>query len=185
MALSVYHNLENMKTPFPNTGISGIIDTAGRERPGRKSENRQSEGTGVKILLISSDNTGHGHKSIAAALTEQFARHEDVEVQVVDGFSWIAGEVGIYMSKTYGPTTRYAKTLHRLTYELGNRSVAGVSELVASRRSVLPPAEMPVAPIFSGLKPCFAACDRTTRTARCTSSQADWWIGNPFGRGVR
>ena len=44
---------------------------------------------------------------------------------------------------------------------------------------------MPVAPIFVGSKPRFAACERTTRTARCRSSHADWWIGSPFGRGVR
>ena len=36
------------------------------------------------------------------------------------------------------------------------------------------PAEIPVAPILSGEKPRFAASLRTTRTARCASSQADW-----------
>ena len=44
---------------------------------------------------------------------------------------------------------------------------------------------MPVAPIFFGSKPRFAAWLRTTRTARCASSQADWWTGRPCGRGVR
>ena len=40
-------------------------------------------------------------------------------------------------------------------------------------------------PILSGSKPRFAASERTILTARCPSSHALWWIGSPFGRGVR
>jgi processive 1,2-diacylglycerol beta-glucosyltransferase len=39
------------------------------------------------ILIISSEFTGHGHKSITDSLKEQFARYSDVNVYVVDGFS--------------------------------------------------------------------------------------------------
>ncbi len=85
----------------------------------------------MKILLISSEYTGHGHKSICAALTEQFSTYPNVETDIVDGFTWI-GKMGLYMSKSYGPTTRYAKSLHRLTYELGNRSAENVAELIAA-----------------------------------------------------
>ena len=49
---------------------------------------------------------------------------------------------------------------------------AGVSLLVASRRVRCPPADIPIAPIFSGSKPRFAAWLRIMRTARCPSSQA-------------
>ena len=85
----------------------------------------------MKILLISSEYTGHGHQSICAALTEQFARYDGVQTETVDGFTWI-GRMGIYMSKSYGPTTRYVKSLHRLTYQLGNRSAENVAELIAA-----------------------------------------------------
>lgn len=39
------------------------------------------------ILIISSDYTGHGHKSITEALCEEFAQYEDINVKVIDGFS--------------------------------------------------------------------------------------------------
>ena len=43
-----------------------------------------------KIIIISSDRTGHGHTSIATALVEQFERYPDVQVEVVQGFRLIS-----------------------------------------------------------------------------------------------
>ena len=88
--------------------------------------------------------------------------------------------------RTYAGACGIAKRrLHGSRSISSTGSYAGVMELVASSSTSLAPADMPVAPILSGLNPRFVACERTTRTARWASSQADWWIGMPFGRGVR
>ena len=42
---------------------------------------------GKKVLLISSDNTGHGHKSITESLCEKIKMDHDAEIHVIDGFS--------------------------------------------------------------------------------------------------
>ena len=42
---------------------------------------------GKKVLLISSDHTGHGHKSITESLCEKIKMEHDAEIHVVDGFS--------------------------------------------------------------------------------------------------
>ena len=39
------------------------------------------------VLIISSEHTGHGHKSITESLGESFALHEDIKVTIIDGFS--------------------------------------------------------------------------------------------------
>lgn len=43
-----------------------------------------------KIIIISSNNTGHGHTSITTSLLEQFTNYPDVEVKVVQGFRLIS-----------------------------------------------------------------------------------------------
>ena len=40
-----------------------------------------------KVLIISSDNTGHGHKSITESLCEKIEMDHDAKIHVVDGFS--------------------------------------------------------------------------------------------------
>ena len=53
-----------------------------------------------RILLITSANTGGGHKSISDSLTEQFSAMEDVEVKTIDGFA-LLGRAGVHGSKQY------------------------------------------------------------------------------------
>lgn len=65
-----------------------------------------------KIMILSSNYTGHGHASIAQSITEQLDKYEDVGYRVVDGFELI-GKAGIRMSKLYGPITRKARDLWR------------------------------------------------------------------------
>jgi processive 1,2-diacylglycerol beta-glucosyltransferase len=72
-------------------------------------------------MILSSNYTGHGHKSICESLMEQFAKYPDVECQVIDGFS-LFGKAGISASKMYGPITQNAKTVYDWFFQLSNRS---------------------------------------------------------------
>jgi len=69
------------------------------------------------ILILSSNNTGHGHKSITESLLEQFSHYPDVNVHVIDGFT-LAGNFGLRIGKLYGSVTRNAKELWKLVWEL-------------------------------------------------------------------
>ncbi len=60
------------------------------------------------ILILSSDVTGHGHKSITESLLEQFANFPKTQVRVVDGFS-LFGNIGLSIGKMYGSITRTSK----------------------------------------------------------------------------
>ena len=73
-----------------------------------------------RILIISSNFTGHGHKSISESLAEQLSLQSDVMLHVVDGFSLI-GQAGIRASKLYGPLTRNAQDIWKLSYNLTSR----------------------------------------------------------------
>lgn len=70
-----------------------------------------------KILIISSDITGHGHKSITEALCEKGRAHDDVEIHVVDGFS-LGGKVLLGIGKSYGPITRHTEGLWKYIWNL-------------------------------------------------------------------
>ncbi len=72
-------------------------------------------------MILSSNYTGHGHKSICESLIEQFAKYPDVECQVIDGFS-LFGKAGVSASKMYGPITQNAKTVYDWFFQLSNRS---------------------------------------------------------------
>lgn len=84
-----------------------------------------------KILLITSAYTGHGHKSISDALLEQFSALDGVEVRVLDGFA-LMGEMGLRMSKMYGPMTRYASPVWEASYRLSNRTASVPEGVVAA-----------------------------------------------------
>ena len=48
----------------------------------------------AKILVITSQNTGRGHMSIANALHEQFEHMPELTLDVVDGFAFL-GTYGV------------------------------------------------------------------------------------------
>lgn len=60
------------------------------------------------ILIISSDVTGHGHKSITDSLVEQFNECTRINIKVVDGYS-LSGSLGLRIGKMYGSITRTSK----------------------------------------------------------------------------
>lgn len=73
-----------------------------------------------KILFISSSYTGHGHKSITTAISEQLNNYDDVHIDVLEGYSLIGGQVGIKTSALYGPLTRNATELWKLAFEVSS-----------------------------------------------------------------
>jgi UDP-N-acetylglucosamine:LPS N-acetylglucosamine transferase len=70
-----------------------------------------------KILVISSDYTGHGHKSIAESLQEQIGDNEQTEIHVVDGFA-LGGSALLNIGKSYGPITRNSAQLWNAIWHL-------------------------------------------------------------------
>ena len=69
------------------------------------------------ILIISSDITGHGHKSITESLLEQFENFSDTHVRVVDGFS-LSGNLGLNIGKMYGSITRTSKDAWKRIWDI-------------------------------------------------------------------
>ncbi|NRD80219.1 glycosyltransferase [Bacillus sp. BRMEA1] len=72
---------------------------------------------GKNILIISSDNTGHGHKSITESLFEKINADSDVNIRVIDGFS-LGGAILSNIGKSYGPITRNAENVWKLVWNL-------------------------------------------------------------------
>lgn len=79
------------------------------------------------ILIISSNYTGHGHKSITDSLLEKFSLYPDVNVHVIDGFSLI-GNVGLRIGKLYGSITRNAKELWKMMWEVSMKKPSIVND---------------------------------------------------------
>lgn len=70
-----------------------------------------------KILVISSDHTGHGHKSIAESLHEKIKVNNLADIHVVDGFA-LGGDALLKIGKSYGPITRYSAQLWNAIWHL-------------------------------------------------------------------
>lgn len=80
------------------------------------------------ILIISSDFTGHGHKSITESLCEFFSKNEDIKVHVVDGFS-LGGKPLLSLAKSYAPITRTSKDLWKFIWEVSAMKSTLVDEI--------------------------------------------------------
>ncbi|MDF2989047.1 MAG: UDP-N-acetylglucosamine:LPS N-acetylglucosamine transferase [Eubacterium sp.] len=79
------------------------------------------------VVIISSDYTGHGHKSISESLLEQFNLHEDVNINIIDGFD-LGGNMWVKVGKSYGLVTRNAKELWKLAWKISKRSPSFIHE---------------------------------------------------------
>ncbi len=79
------------------------------------------------VVIISSDYTGHGHKSISEALQEQFKMHDDVCLNIIDGFD-LGGNMWIKVGKSYGLVTRNAKELWNLAWKISKRNPLFIHE---------------------------------------------------------
>ncbi|OPZ89359.1 MAG: Processive diacylglycerol beta-glucosyltransferase [Firmicutes bacterium ADurb.Bin419] len=111
-----------------------------------------------KILIISSNHTGHGHKSITESLLENFSLYPDVNVHVIDGFSLI-GNMGLRVSKLYGSITRNAKEIWKMIWEISLKRPSIINDFtevsirdnfLSLLRSVKPDLILSVHPNFNG-----------------------------------
>lgn len=70
-----------------------------------------------KILLITSDNTGLGHKSVSSSIEEHLSsEYRNIKVKTINGFL-LAGTLGKVSENTYMPLVKYAKPLWKFYYE--------------------------------------------------------------------
>ena len=81
------------------------------------------------ILIISSNHTGNGHKSITEALQEKFNEKDNVKVHIVDGFS-LGGKPLISIGKSYGVITRNAEGLWELIWDISSVKPSLINEIV-------------------------------------------------------
>ncbi|WP_026881540.1 MGDG synthase family glycosyltransferase [Clostridium akagii] len=81
------------------------------------------------VLIVSSNHTGNGHKSITEALQEKFAMRENINIHVVDGFS-LGGKPLIAIGKSYGLITRKAEGLWELIWDISSVKPQLVNEIV-------------------------------------------------------
>ncbi|WKB37155.1 hypothetical protein QS257_10960 [Terrilactibacillus sp. S3-3] len=81
------------------------------------------------ILIISSDFTGHGHKSITESLLEKFELSSDVNVHVVDGF-FLGGLSLSKIGKMYGPITRHSEYLWKMIWDITALKASFVNRLI-------------------------------------------------------
>ncbi|UFU00197.1 glycosyltransferase [Radiobacillus kanasensis] len=84
-----------------------------------------------KMLIISSDHTGHGHKSITEAICEKVHIDDNVKVEVVDGFS-LGGKLLNGIGKSYGPITRFSENLWKLIWNMSALKAPLVNKLIES-----------------------------------------------------
>lgn len=82
-----------------------------------------------KVLIISSDNTGHGHKSITESLCEKIGMDHDIKVHVVDGFS-LGGHALMNIGKTYGPITRKSENLWEMVFNFSSENPVLIDKFI-------------------------------------------------------
>lgn len=59
-----------------------------------------------RLLILTAEYTGHGHRSISDSLKERLAVYEDLEVMTLDGFELMKPVERVIAEQTYGPITR-------------------------------------------------------------------------------
>ena len=70
-----------------------------------------------KVLLITSDNTGLGHKSVSSSINEHLSSdYSNIKIKTINGFL-LAGTLGKVTENTYMPLVRYAKPFWKIYYE--------------------------------------------------------------------
>ncbi len=73
-----------------------------------------------RLLFVSSFYTGHGHKSITAALEEQLSELDPgMSVDEIDGFT-LGGPISVWFSRMYDKVATRAPAFWKVYYGLGN-----------------------------------------------------------------
>ena len=84
-----------------------------------------------KILILTSELTGHGHKSITNALLSRFEAYKDtVEIVSVNAFEE-SGIPGKIMERTYRPCVKYAPPLWSLFFKVTSKYAEFCSKVVS------------------------------------------------------
>jgi processive 1,2-diacylglycerol beta-glucosyltransferase len=81
------------------------------------------------ILIISSDHTGHGHKSITESICEKVGENSNINIQVVDGFS-LGGKSLMKMGKMYAPITRHSEQLWEFIWKVSAKNSTIVDKFI-------------------------------------------------------
>ncbi|MBL4933808.1 MGDG synthase family glycosyltransferase [Clostridium paridis] len=81
------------------------------------------------ILILSSDFTGHGHKSITESLCEQLDKNKDIKTHIVDGFT-LGGNILVNVGKAYGPITRKSEALWELIWDISSSKPSLINEII-------------------------------------------------------
>jgi processive 1,2-diacylglycerol beta-glucosyltransferase len=82
-----------------------------------------------KLLIISSDFTGHGHKSITEAVKEKLELDDKISIHVVDGFS-LGGISLSKIGKLYGPITRHSEFLWKAIFDFSAQKPSFINSLI-------------------------------------------------------
>ncbi|WP_347476662.1 MGDG synthase family glycosyltransferase [Clostridium sp. USBA 49] len=80
------------------------------------------------ILIISSNFTGNGHKSIAESLSEKLSENKNIKFHIIDGFS-LGGNILIKAGKSYGPITRKSESLWELIWDISTNKPSLINEI--------------------------------------------------------
>ncbi len=84
-----------------------------------------------RILIISAEKTGHGHKSITQTLQQQISKLDPgVQVTVVDGFS-LGKKTLNWAGQLYDPLVVNIPALWGLIYRVGNHAVRPINAFVS------------------------------------------------------
>lgn len=112
-----------------------------------------------RLLIISAEFTGHGHKSIADSTAERLKAYEDIEVRIIEGFDLMSKVQQGLTKKTYGPVTRLPGKAWATSYAAGNALRQPVEKIIGkmikTRFEALihefkPDCIMSVHPMFNG-----------------------------------
>lgn len=68
-----------------------------------------------KLLIVTSNITGHGHKSITMSLEEEIQKRNNIEYKTIEGFE-LFGKKGIFFAKKYVPITTKSNKLWGIIY---------------------------------------------------------------------
>lgn len=106
--------------------------TAGNRTPAFLGCGHERQRTGMKrLLIISSEHTGHGHKSIAQALVDQFETYGgEFHVKVVNGFE-LNGPLGTFIERRYKFTVTYLRPVWNILYYLFGKFAHTQNKLTA------------------------------------------------------
>lgn len=85
-----------------------------------------------KIIILSSDKTGHGHESIVQALKEQFSgNYPQTDLRIINGFN-IGGPFGRLVEQLYFPMVKHAPFLWKPFFQFTSHFPFAVDYITAT-----------------------------------------------------